>query len=218
MNMDNDPCPSISSSLPVFPLKVSPDNLDLSWIPSVHLPKPDAALPPTNKSTTTYIKPRDPTRLNSVPGKSKVFRCTQCDYTCRFPNGLDYHKKKHHGAGEQFTCSVCGYVCCLKQNLTQHMRQHTGEKPYTCEFCDYRSASKSGLRYHVRTRHDKESLISCSVCGYKAYNTYVLTQHLRKHSGLKPFNCSICGTSYGIKTSLKYHMKQKHPEVESFES
>lgn len=177
---------------------------------SISFPKKEGAssnLP--QKSMITYIKPRDPEKLNKKP-KDKVYKCDLCEYSSRFQNGLDYHMRKQHGKGEQFVCPDCGYVCFLKQNLHQHMRQHTGEKPFACEFCDFASASKSGLRYHIRTKHDKHSLISCTVCNYRAYNTHILSQHLRKHSGQRPFTCVLCNATFAVKPSWKYHMKTKH--------
>jgi hypothetical protein len=205
--MDN--VPSSSKSPPT-----SHSNLQDSWTYlGVSLPKSDVAVNSATKSFTTYIRPRDVEKaLGAVPGKEKIYRCKLCEYTSRFQNGLDYHMKKQHDQGEKYICTVCNYSCYLKQNLTQHMRQHTGEKPFACEFCsNYSSASKAGLRYHVRTKHDQKSLISCTVCGYKAYNTHILTQHLRKHSGVKPFTCSVCCNNFGTKTSLKHHIRSKHP-------
>ena len=203
--MDN--VPSVSSTQPTPELQHHQD----LWTPN--LSKSNMIVSSVAKAITTYIRPRDSHKLSAAPGKEKVYNCKLCAYSSRFQNGLDYHMKKRHGEGEKFVCRDCGYTCYLKQNLTQHIRQHTGEKPFACEFCDnFCSASKSGLRYHVRTKHDQKSLISCSICGYKAYNTHILTQHLRKHSGLKPFTCSLCGSTFSTKTSLRLHMKSKHVE------
>ena len=153
-------------------------------------------------------------KLKAVP-KQKQYACLICQYVTRHQNGLDYHMKKVHGKGETYSCSVCEYTCVDKQHLTQHFRQHTGEKPFNCDFCDYRSASKAGLRYHIRTHHDQKSLITCVTCGYKAYNTYILTQHLRKHSGDKPFRCDECALQFSVKASLNHHNKTKHGITDS---
>lgn len=38
-----------------------------------------------------------------------------------------------------------------------HMKSHTGERPFACKLCDYRTANKSNLTRHQKTRlHEKE--------------------------------------------------------------
>ena len=141
----------------------------------------------------------------------KSFSCQLCNnYHSVHKNGLDYHMKKYHGKAKRLQCPYCMYACIEKPHLDQHIRQHTGEKPYHCDFCDFRSASQSGLRYHKRTKHEKTSLLPCKICGYKAYNSYILTQHQRKHSGDKPYECKTCCMTFSCKASLSYHTKTKH--------
>lgn len=55
----------------------------------------------------------------------------------------------------------------------------------------------------------KNSSKECKQCG-KVYKTnYKLLQHMRKHSGEKPFNCSSCDKSFRSKIGLAQH-EAKH--------
>lgn len=50
-------------------------------------------------------------------------------------------------------CSICGYNAVSESKLSVHFRRHTGEKPFTCPYCEHRSAHRSNLNAHIRTRH-----------------------------------------------------------------
>ncbi|KAF6033865.1 hypothetical protein EB796_007827 [Bugula neritina] len=42
-----------------------------------------------------------------VPNFKKWFGCTQCSFSCPYPNGLETHMRAHTGY-KLFICSMCG--------------------------------------------------------------------------------------------------------------
>ena len=49
----------------------------------------------------------------------------------------------------------------------------------------------------------------CNTCSYKSKNKQHTINHLRKHSGFKPYKCDVCNSSFVQSSNLKKH-KQNH--------
>ena len=83
-----------------------------------------------------------------------------------------------------------------------------GKKVYTCEICEktFRTAT-------LKSVHKESHLvIICYVCGKNFTRKQTLIEHMRQHTGEKPFSCDVCDMSYTTKRSLYIHQKEKHSE------
>ncbi|GAB5355074.1 hypothetical protein AAMO2058_000174400 [Amorphochlora amoebiformis] len=54
---------------------------------------------------------------------------------------------------------------------------------------------------------------SCAVCGRHFGSGWLLRNHMRKHTGEKPYMCSTCGRNFSERGNLKKHLKQVHMKI-----
>ncbi len=164
----------------------------------------------------------------------KPFRCEVC-YKCFTTNAnLKTHKRGVHNlehpklvkATPQLqSCEVCCKEFVSEHRLTQHMRSHTGEKPYQCDKCGKKLASTSSLSYHITQVHDGGSLegrvrqrlitpphrdkrFTCDQCGKKLSQATHLTEHMRVHTGERPYVCDLCSKAFKTKSNMTTHRKK----------
>lgn len=169
----------------------------------------------------------------------KPFVCPFCSKTFRQIASLIRHKRVHTGE-KPFSCSVCGkkfsdktlvkkhmyvhseerkFSCHLcnkamktKTALNTHMRLHSNEKQNVCNICGMAFAMKGNLQTHIQRIHSEKSG-QCSVC-LKTFPD--VAGHMRKHTGEKPFACSICSQAFGSKRALAHHTAYKHDNVDKY--
>lgn len=121
-------------------------------------------------------------------------------------------------------------------SLDKHNRTHTGERPFSCDVCDQRFTEKGALVRHKASKHEEGRPHCCHICGktFKgeirsdvtpgltslSVNTSRRTHwcvssssareqlrvHLRRHKGMRKFECVDCG--YKFTRQVRKHHSQ----------
>lgn len=126
--------------------------------------------------------------VNSEDAESLT--CTQCGKKLSNRVTLEKHMNLHLGT---FSCEICGKCFSKKKSLDIHMDNHEGKKVNTakCNVCDKSFYDNSSLNKHVKAVHMDYKPHTCPECERCFSERKTLTEHLRVHSGERPFACEV---------------------------
>ncbi|XP_049881047.1 zinc finger protein 480-like [Pectinophora gossypiella] len=108
-------------------------------------------------------------------------------------------------------CKICNKVLANLYTYNSHMLRHTGCR-YVCEHCAKKYVTYAELQYHLASSHDIGPHHICKECGFKAPRKFDLVEHIRLHTGERPFACDKCGLTFRRRFVWKkhalYHMEK----------
>ena len=90
-------------------------------------------------------------RLHST---ERNFQCPECPKTFPSEQIMLAHKKSHE---KIYHCDKCDKSFSYASVLKQHLARHAGIRKAKCEYCKKMFYSKSDMKRHVKTIHEKES-------------------------------------------------------------
>ena len=128
-------------------------------------------------------------RNNHFKHKHRKLQCEKCKKFFCTPSAFSLHKYIHRDG--QFECNICRAYFPFKSQLEHHMVSHSKTREYRClePFCEKEFTHKSDLVKHERTHSGV--MYKCSKCEYSNSDERNYNQHLRKHTDVTPFQCSV---------------------------
>ncbi|NXY00113.1 TZAP protein, partial [Centropus bengalensis] len=146
----------------------------------------------------------------------KLFVCEECGHRASSRNGLQMHIKAKHRNERPYVCEFCHHAFTQKANLNMHLRTHTGEKPFQCHLCGKTFRTQASLDKHNRT-HTGERPFGCEFCEQRFTEKGPLLRHIAsRHQEGRPHFCQICGKTFKAVEQLRVHVR-RHKGVRKFE-
>ncbi|CAD6184729.1 unnamed protein product [Caenorhabditis auriculariae] len=93
------------------------------------------------------------------------------------------------------------------------VRRHPAKVLY-CDICDKEFKYPSKIAEHMR-KHTGERPFRCRLCGMTFAQQHCLKTHERLHKGERPFQCNFCSKSFSSDRYLKDHVKMHMQEEKS---
>lgn len=144
---------------------------------------------------------------------SKPFKCKICHFATAQLGDARNHVKRHLGMRE-YKCHVCGVAFVMKKHLNTHLLGKHGvgtpkERKFTCSLCDRCFTEKWALNNHMKL-HTGEKPYKCTwpTCHYSFLTASAMKDHYRTHTGEKSFLCDLCGFAGGTRHALTKHRRQ----------
>uniref|UniRef100_A0A2H1VCK4 SFRICE_008914 n=1 Tax=Spodoptera frugiperda TaxID=7108 RepID=A0A2H1VCK4_SPOFR len=143
--------------------------------------------------------------------ENAIYLCTECGEKFDSKSKLRTHQKNSHDVEKKYKCADCSEVFHSMYKRSQHMAsEHKNRPQIKCPHCPKTFVFRSMMMTHLRDSHLKFRNHVCGVCGWKAFNSNRLKNHMYKHSGEKNFKCDACDKAFTTKKIMRAHFARMH--------
>uniref|UniRef100_A0A2A4JP63 Protein krueppel n=1 Tax=Heliothis virescens TaxID=7102 RepID=A0A2A4JP63_HELVI len=102
-------------------------------------------------------------------------------------------------------CNICHKILANRFTYDHHMQRHNNCK-FICDQCGKGFPVRTELHMHQIARHGVGPYLQCDHCPYKAPRKLSLIEHLRIHTGERPFTCEKCGLTFRRRAIWRNHL------------
>lgn len=141
---------------------------------------------------------------------NQEFKCTFCSKNNFTKEETLFNHIRTHLREKPFDCKYCKKLFGSTHTLRQHILTHE-KKRFKCKLCPKEMISSSGLIYHMKKNHLKQTKkqrdnLTCNICHKVLSHLTGLRVHKLGHSGIKAFECKVCDSRFITKQRLEEHM------------
>ncbi|XP_060645273.1 zinc finger protein 485 [Drosophila nasuta] len=140
------------------------------------------------------------------------FHCDRCNAGFVLEKSLIIHRRQNGCTNRSFKCNECERVFVSLNHLNEHQATHAA---HNCQECGSRFDSREQLGRHMVQSHKRNLRNQCNVCQKVFTMLSTLRDHMRIHTGEKPFVCNVCGKGFTQNANLRQH-KLRHSDIKRF--
>lgn len=151
---------------------------------------------------------KSPLKRKRDPKNNKIWECPTCLKT--FEVYQEYVEDiKSHGK-DRFKCDQCDKYFKRIYDRDRHKLTH-GESKFECKICSKKYLTKTNLKKHIDSFHNKVLNYFCDICGKGFYESTFLKIHRSSvHVDSRDYECSICKKTFKTDSAVKVHVQNVH--------
>ncbi|XP_059044852.1 zinc finger protein 37 homolog isoform X1 [Achroia grisella] len=112
-------------------------------------------------------------------------------------------------ASNECICDYCGKKFAGKKFVAAHIQiVHTKNTHKPCVYCG-RFLAAAHMTEHVKT-HELVRSFKCGACGIVLKSRLGYIQHVRLHTGEKPYACEYCNETFSASSRRSEHVRKVH--------